>query len=70
MVKHNIKKYHIDVTAYNKAETTSLKCIEDPNFLIFYKISNHIVITIIVEKNYPIKLSNSFIDSLFAPFLD
>ena len=39
-------------------------------FGIFYKASNYVVFTIIVDKVYPLKLANGFIDSLINPFFD
>jgi hypothetical protein len=69
-VKHKVKKYHSEVTVFNKSEQTAIKQIDYPNFGIYYKVSNHVVFTVIVDKSYPPKLVNGFIDSLIPPFFD
>lgn len=69
-IKHKVKRYHCEVTMYNKTEQTSLKHIDNPYFGIFYKIHNYVIFTIIVDKVYPIKLAGAFIDSIIAPFFD
>jgi hypothetical protein len=58
------------VTSYNKHEQTPLKQIEHPSYGIFYKINNYVVFTVIVDKAYPLKLANGFIDSIVTPFFD
>jgi len=69
-VKHKVKKYHAEVTVYSKAEQTNLKQIDYPSFGIFYKVSKRVVFTVIVDKAYPIKLVNGFIDTIIPPFFD
>lgn len=69
-VKHRVKKYHSEVTAYSKAEGCMLKQIDHPAFNIFYKVSSHVVFTGIFDKSYPAKLANGFLDALIPPFFD
>lgn len=69
-VKHKVKKYHSEVTVFNKSEHTPIKQIDHPSFGIYYKVNNHVVFTVIVDKSYPPKLANGFIESLMAPFFD
>jgi hypothetical protein len=69
-VKHKVKKYHSEVTSYSKAEHTALRQIEYPTYGLFYKVSSHVVFTVIVDKGYPLKLVNAFLESLIAPFFD
>jgi vesicle transport protein SEC22 len=69
-IKHKVKRYHCEVTKYNKGEQTALKHIENHQFGIFYKVQNYVVFTIIVDKAYPIKLAGAFIDAIISPFFD
>ncbi len=39
-------------------------------YLIYYKISRFVIATVVLEKNYPIKLANLFIDTILKSFLD
>lgn len=69
-VRHKVKKYHSEVTSYNKQDHTPLKQIQQASYGIFYKVSNYVVFTIIVDKAYPLKLANGFIDAIINPFFD
>jgi hypothetical protein len=69
-VRHDVKRHHVESTAFSKAEETPLKHIQNINYGIFYKVSSHVVFTIIADRSYPPKLAASFIDSLVTPFFD
>lgn len=69
-MRHKVKQHHKEVTSYAKTEQTPLKQIDYATYGIYYKVNNHVVFTIIVEKSYPLKLANGFIDAIIAPFFD
>ena len=47
-----------------------MKQIDYPSFGIFFKVNSYVVFTVIVDKSYPLKLANGFVDSLIPPFFD
>lgn len=69
-IKHKVKRYHSEVTKYNKNEQSVLRHIDNPHFGIFYKVHSYVIFTIIVEKTYPIKLAGAFIEAIISPFFD
>ena len=69
-VRQKVKHHHAEVTSYTKTEQTPLKQIDYPNFGIYFKVNSYVVFTLIVDKSYPLKLANGFIDALIPPFFD
>ena len=69
-IKHKVKQYHKEVTIYKRTEDNSLKQIDNSHFAIFYKITDYIVFTAIVDKAYPIKLTSAFLDTIITSFFD
>lgn len=69
-VRQKVKQHHAEVTTYTKTEQTPLKQIDSPSYGIFFKVNSFVVFTVIVDKSYPLKLANGFIDALITPFFD
>ena len=69
-MRHKVKQHHSEVTSYSKTESSPLKQIDYPTFGIFYKVEHYVVFTVIVDKAYPLKLVNGFVDAIITPFFD
>lgn len=69
-LKIKIKDHHRESTSHLKSDNITIRQIEAPNYGIYYKINMHVIITMVVEKNYPLKLSNAFLDTIQTAFLN
>ena len=69
-MKVKIKKYHQESTSKTKEDYQSIRQIEAPQNAVYYKISMHVIFTVVCESTYPLKLANAFIDTVITAFFD